>query len=296
MVTMPDTPILDPVYSLEDPKRLSQTDLTSCHLALQVGGTHFSYAILDPATNTFIALRAFYLDPEKGGSGLLESIEAYLHQERILYTAFREIRLAFDSANFCLVPKKFYDPELKRDYLSALFEEQHGLVYLDNTSSFTSFHVVYAVDKNLIGFLRKEFGTDRIFHAQHVFLEQIIHHPDVTSGQAVCFIRVLHGFFTITFFHKGTLLLSQSHRMQKESDVAYHLLLAGQQLLGDTLPIQLYISGDMDETSPVCVELGKYFAEIHWLDRLDSFQYIDAFNQYNPYMFYSLTSLLSCES
>lgn len=296
MQHMPEIPKLEPVYSIEDPKRVSQTDLTSCHLAIQVGNTHFSYAILDPGTNTFIALRAYYLDTEKGPTGQLESLEAYLHQEPILYTAFREIRVSFDTPRFCLVPKKVFEQEYKREYLSMLFAENYGQVYLENSSSSNPFHLVYAVDKNLIGYLRKEFGTDRIFHTQHVFLDCVVRHPAVQAGNSVMFIRVLSGYFTLTFFKDRKLLVSQSHYMLKESDVAYHALLAWNQLAESSENLELVLSGDMDESSPVFVELGRYFREIGWLERSTVFQYIDAFNQYRPYMFYSITSLLSCES
>lgn len=296
MQHMPETPVLEPVYSIEDPKRVSQTDLTSCHLAIQVGDTHFSYAILDPGTNAFIALRAYYLDTVNEHTSQLESLEAYLHQEPILYTAFREIRVSFDSPRFCLVPKKVFEPECKREYLSMLFAEQYGQVYLENSSGLNPFHLLYAVDKNLIGYLRKEFGTDLIFHTQYVFLDCIVRHPAVQAGKTVMFIRLLSGYFTLTLFKDRKLQVSQSHCILKESDVAYHALLAWKQLAASSDNLELFLSGDMDESSPVIAELGRYFREIGWLERPSGFQYIDEFNQYRPYMFYSITSLLSCES
>ena len=262
---MSETAIVEPVYSIEDPKRVSQTDLTSCHLAIQVGDTHFSYAILDPATNTFIALRAYYLDTENGHTSRLESLEAYLHQEPILYTAFREIRVSFDSPRFCLIPKTSFDPESKKEYLSMLFTERQGQVYLENSSSFNPFHFVYSVDKNLIGYLRKEFGTDLIVHTQYVFLDSIARHPAVQAGKTVMFIRVLSGYFTLTMYKDCKLQVSQSHYMLKESDVAYHALLAWKQLATSSDNLELVLSGDMDESSPVLVELGRYFRQIGWL-------------------------------
>lgn len=289
---MKDTSQLQPVFSVDDPLLL-QTDLTACTLLLQVGSQHFGYAVLDEF-RCFLALKYYSFQLDAQNKSALDAIEQFLDADKLLYTAFKQTVIGIDSAIQTLVPAPLYQAELKRDYLQYFNYNLHGQAILaDKLPQLESVNI-YAIDKNVLGYLKKEFATENVKNTHTALLQCLYNEYMHEDRQFMCIMVYPHNF-SATVFSGRQLLYHQHIDYHSGLDVAYHALNILNQL--ELLPDEttVYLGGAVTEQSLVFEELYKYIMYVEWLQRPYGFHYSERFNAYPAHHFFTLLALAACE-
>lgn len=284
---------IHPAFTVDD-ETLLETDLTTCHLLVLVGRGTFSYVVYDPAAKKFLALKSYDFQPQKLAVADLEMIEQVFDVDKLLFTAFRSVVLAFDAADSTLVPGNHYDPQLKKDYLHMVHQEKLQEAALADVLSALSLVNVYAVDKDLLGFLRKEFSTDTVVHSHSALLQAYPHDLDFSHADGVAFVNVQRNRFTVTVYTSGKLLSIQELGYETGLDVVYHLVNALRQLELDEQKVIVKLGGALTSDSQVYQELHKFIPRLEWIQRLTDLEYIAKMEELPGYYFHNLYALALC--
>lgn len=291
---MTDISLPEPGFVIEDAPELAQTDLTTCMLFMNVGHEQLAYTIYNPAKRCFISLKSYYFETGRIANKVLEILEQCFDTDKMLYIDFKEIRLSFDYPEFTLVPAEKYDKKLKSRYLSLLYPEQPDQVFLRDPVRKPNAVNVYSLNKNVAGYLKKEFGKAHIYHSETAVLNTLMQQKETAEHRV--YVRVLPKRITLTILSGDRLLMMQPYAIHHEMDALYYVLNAINQFnlpFGKT-EIRLY--GDIDENSPVYQKLHFEADTISWLARPGNFNYVDTFNRFPDHYFYNLVSLALCES
>jgi len=285
---------IHPAYAVDDASLL-ETDLTTCQLLVLIGRGIFSYVVLEPATRRFVALKSYTFQTSKGGAVAdLEMIEQVFDADKLLFTSFRSVYLAFDGGDSTLVPEKHYNPSLKKDYLQLIYPEKTQEVILSDILSDQHMVNIYAVDKDLLGYLRKEFSTDNTLHVNTALLKSYSYDNDYRDLNGVAFIDIQQTKFTLTVFKLGQLLSQQEIPCQTGLDVVYHLVNALRQTGLDEQFAKVKVGGAVTADSQIYEELHRFIPKLEWMQRLPGFGYIPKMQEIPAYYFNNLYALALC--
>ncbi|HEU4555019.1 MAG TPA: DUF3822 family protein [Chitinophaga sp.] len=285
---------MQPAFAVDDASLL-ETDLTTCHLLVLVGQGTFSYVVFEPAGGKFLALKSYHFQPQKLAVADLEMIERVFDADKLLFTAFRSVLLAFDAAVSTLVPESQYSSQLKKDYLHMAYPEKlQEAVLADILPPPMSLVNVYAVDKDLLGFLRKEFSTDRMVHAHSALLQAYPYDFDFRAADGVAYIMAQRNRFTITIYAGGKLLNQQEQPYQTGLDIVYHLVNTLRILGLDEQKVKVKLGGPIAKDTDVYGELHKFMPHVEWVQRLSDFQYISKMQELPAHYFHHLYALALC--
>lgn len=284
---------IQPAFTLDDTSLL-ETDLTTCHLLVLVSVGAFSYVVFEPVENKFLALKSYRFEPQKAALADLEMIEQVFDADRLLFTAFRSVLLGFDQRCQTLVPAKFYNANLKKDYLHLVFPEKMQEAVLADAISELDVVNVYGVDKDLVGFLRKEFATDKVVNANTALLRSYIYDHDYQQRDGVVYIEVQPGHVTLSAYASGRLLGQQQFAFQTGLDIVYYLTSMLRQVNLDEQKAFVKIGGEIYTDDALVEALRSFLPQLQWMDRLPGFHYISKMQELPAHYFQDLYALALC--
>lgn len=288
---MNETLHLQTAFVVEDPRVLSHTDLTTCQLLIQVGTHYFSYVLLDAQHQQFIDLKSYYF-PVAGN--LIEEVERILDRDKILLTSFKLTRIAFDTPRQTLVPATVYSAELKEEYLKLLYGGERDETIFSDPLPDAGMVNVYGADRNLAGYLKKEFPSAKLYHAQTALLQPVVAGLWKDDEHFVL-LQVQQQRMSLLVFSGRRVLYQHQFAYHKGLDIVYHVLNVMRQLKLPPQHSTVLLGGDITEDSEVYQELYKFIEKLEWVDRPASFRYIEKFNSYPRHYFYNLFALALCE-
>lgn len=290
---MPVAYTIQPTFAIDD-ATLLETDLTTCALLVLIGSGTFSYAVLSPSTRKFLALKSYSYQPKTLAVADLEMIEQIFDADRLLLTAFNQVLLAFDSQESVLVPQPLYQSSLKKDYLHITHpEKMQEAVLVDMLPELGMVHV-FATDKDILGFLRKEFATDNVMNARSALLKAYRHDRDVQFSDGVVFIEVEPQIFVVTIYKAGQLLLQQQFAYRSGLDIVYYVTNALRELGLDEQQAKIKLGGFLTYDSQVYQEMNRFLPRLDWVERPESFSYISKMGDVPAHHFHNLYALALC--
>ncbi|PUZ24297.1 Protein of unknown function [Chitinophaga costaii] len=284
---------IQPAFTVDD-SSLLETDLTTCHLLVLVGAGSFSYVVFEPVENKFLAMKSYRFEPQKAAVAELEMIEQVFDADRLLFTAFRSVLLAFDLSNQTLIPAKFYNSNLKKEYLHLLFPEKMQEAVLTDTIDELEVVNVYGLDKDLVGFLRKEFSTDKVINANTALLRSYVYDRDYQQRDGIVYIEIQQPKVTLTAYAFGRLLCQQEFNFQGGLDIVYYLTNMLRQLNLDEQKAQVKLGGAVTEADALVEELRSFVPQVQWQERLPGFLYIGKMQELPAHYFQNLYALALC--
>lgn len=290
---MPVAYTIQPTYAIDD-ATLLETDLTTCTLLVLIGAGTFSYAVMSPLQRKFLALKSYSYQPKTVAMADLEMIEHIFDADRLLFTAFKEVLLAFDSPDNTLVPEAHFQPQLKKDYLRAVLPEKIHEAVLTDLLPELGIVNVFAVDKDMLGFLRKEFSTDRVIHAHSALLKAYQADRDVQHPEGIACIEVAAQQFTLTIYAAGTLQMQQQYTYRSGLDIVYYIVNSLRQLGFAEQESRIKLGGAVTQDSQVYQELNRFLPRLEWAHKPDGFLYIPKMNELPPHHFHNLYALALC--
>lgn len=279
-----------PAFSISDAQKLANTDLTRCHLLMNTGMDQLSYTIFDPEENTFVYLKGYYFEINGKENDILKVLEKYFDADKILFTDFKKIKISFDNPFFTLVPSACYKKELKKSFFSMVHPtEADQKLHKDVLNDMTN---IYSVNKNMMGYLQKEFHVARYYHSETAFLETLLKNK---AEKDAIYVRLLPGRITVTIMSGNRLLMMQSYFIRQGKDTLYYILNAMKQFSLPQNKVQLMLSGEVEESTALFKELHYEIPQTTWLNRPGNYQYIKSFSDYPLHYFYNLIALAACE-
>ncbi|MFY0254277.1 DUF3822 family protein [Chitinophaga sp. 30R24] len=284
---------IHPAFTVDD-ETLLETDLTTCYLLVLVGSGTFSYVVYDPAIQKFLALKSYHFTPQKLALADLEMIEQVFDTDKLLFTAFKSILLAFNTGSGVLVPHMYYMSSLKKDFLHLSAPEKVQEAVLSDQLSGLSMVNIYSVDKDLLGFLRKEFSTDLVVHANSALLQSYPIDLDFNAPGGIAFVEIERHSFTITVYAGGKLLIQQEIDYQVGLDVVYAVVNVLRQLELDEQQVRVKLGGALATDAGVYQEMYKFIPHLEWMQRLPGFNYINKMQEIPGYYFHNLYALALC--
>lgn len=290
---MPVAYTIQPTFAIDD-ATLLETDLTTCTLLVLIGSGTFSYAVLLPSSRKFLALKSYSYQPKTLSVADLEMIEQIFDADRLLFTAFRQVLLAFDSQDSTLVPEALFQPALKKDYLHVTHQEKmHEAVLVDLLPELGMVHV-FATDKDVLGFLRKEFSTTNVVHASSALLKTYRNDRDVQFSDGVVFIEIQPQHFALTIYAAGRLLLQQQFTYRSGLDIVYYITNALRELGLDEQQAKIKLGGAVMHDSQVYLELNRFLPRLDWVKKPENFSYITKMGEVPGHHFHNLYALALC--
>lgn len=290
---MPVAYNIHPAFTVDD-ETLLETDLTACNLLVLVGNATFSYVVFDPAAKKFLALKSYHFTPRKLALADLEMIEQVFDTDKLLFTAFKSILLAFNTGGGVLVPHTYYTPSVKKDFLHLAVPEKMQEAVLSDLLPSLPIVNVYSVDKDLLGFLRKEFSTDLVIHANSALLQSYPMDLDFQAKDGIAFVEVDQQRFTMTVYAGGKLLIQQEGDYQSGLDVVYALVNVLRQLELNEQLVKVKLGGAVATDAGVYQEMYKFIPHLEWIQRLPGFSYITKMQEIPGYYFHNLYALALC--
>lgn len=281
---------IQPAYRIDD-ESLSETDLTSCTLLMMVGERQFNYAVLDPSENTFIALKTYLSQPGESRKPELELIEQCFDTDKLLYTAFQQTRIAFNVHKNVLVPARLYHPELKQEPLFLVHGEGPDEKVMTDEVPLMDLVNVYAVNRNILGYLKKEFPAAILCHAVTPLLNVL--HQMETASENILYLLVQSGWFQTLVFSGGKLLYQRQMDYVTPLDIVYHTLNILLQLGLVPEQTRVTMSSDIQENAQIHEGLSGYYPILDWLERPAGHKYIDKFSNYPTSYFFHLFTIAS---
>lgn len=291
---MADIFLPDPAFEVEDAQKLAETNLGRCMLLMTVGLQQIGYAVYDPASKYLMALKTYYFEVKRNEQQLLKIIEQFLDANKMLYKDFKEIKLSFDHPEFTLVPQELYEDKLKQQFLSFLYPGQPDQDVLCDHIVHADIINIYSTNKIIADHLKKEFDQAHIFHSETVMLNMLMQKERKTENEV--FVRIQPQHITVTILSDGRLLMMQPYVIHHEMDAVYYVMNAIKQQNLSLQDIDLKLSGDIDEESPLYQKLHYDMGEASWLKRPEALSYAKEFEQYPEHYFYNLVSLALCAS
>lgn len=290
---MPVAYNIHPAFTVDD-ETLLETDLTACYLLVLVGSGTFSYVVYDPVAKKFLALKSYHFTPRKMALADLEMIENVFDTDKLLFTAFKSILLAFNTGNGVLVPHQYYMPSMKKDYLHLAMPEKVQEAILSDLLPGLPMVNIYSVDKDLLGFLRKEFSTDLVIHANSALLQSYPMDLDFNAANGIAFVEVEQHTFMVTVYVGGKLLIQQESDYQTGLDVVYTVVNILRQLDLDEQLVKVKLGGVIATDAGVYQEMYKFIPHLEWIQRLPGFNYITKMQEIPGYYFHNLYALALC--
>jgi hypothetical protein len=284
---------IHPAFAVDD-SSLLETDLTTCQLLVLTGKGVFSYVVYNPVARKFMALKSYRFQTQKGSVAELEMIEQVFDADKLLFTHFKAVYLAFDGGDTTIVPEKHYNASLKKDYLELIYPEKSQEVILADVMPEQHMVNIYAVDKDLLGYLRKEFATDNTLHVNTALLKSYSFDNDYRDINGVAFIDIQQHKFTLTVYKLGQLLSQQEIACQNGLDVVYHLINALRQTGLNEQYAKVKVGGAVTADSQIYEELHRFIPKVEWMQRLPGFGYINKMQEIPAYYFNNLYALALC--
>lgn len=290
---MPVAYNIHPAFTVDD-ETLLETDLTACNLLVLVGSGTFSYVVFDPVAKKFLALKSYQFTPRKLALADLEMIEQVFDTDKLLFTAFKSILLAFNTGGGVLVPHMYYMPSMKKEFLHLAKPEKMQEAILSDLLPALPMVNIYSVDKDLLGFLRKEFSTDLVIHANSALLQSYPMDLDFNAPDGVAFVEVDQHSFTMTIYAGGKLLIQQESEYQTGLDVVYALVNILRQLELSEQLVKVKLGGAVATDTGVYQEMYKFIPHLEWIQRIPGFNYITKMQEIPGYYFHNLYALALC--
>jgi len=286
------TSLIQPSYSLFD-ESFSQQFLGGSHLLFFLGTTSLEYAILDPATNRFIALEQFTLPTYTNETERFEQLSHIFQQCETLQKDFKKISLAFAERRSTLVPAALYDKQALSQYLAFNHtmdaNDVAGVDYLPNANVYNAYVEAPLVTQ----FFRKQFPKIQVLHHASVLLESlVIRHKHSTQQQV--FAHFEQGQFDLVVMAGKQLVLHNSFAFETKEDVVYYILFVCEQLELSPEKINLHLSGEIPAESETTNLLRQYIGQLTLESRPANFSYSGTLQSAPAHRFFHLFNQALC--
>jgi Protein of unknown function (DUF3822) len=257
----------------------------SYHLSILSSSGHFTFAVLDPSANKYLAL---VISPTLNGQ-----MNPQLFPHPGTGITWASVICAVSHKKFTLVPAAIFDDENKAAFFSFNHTiEKEETIHSDIFNNMDARNL-YTVEAGFESMIRKYFINARIIHNSTSFIEGLlVQNKNNTKTKA--FADFHSAYFEMVILTGRDLLFSNAFSCQSLEDIAYYILFVYEQLHLNPEEIDLTLSGEIEKIAGEHALLYNYIRHIKFASLPDSFKYSYKFNDTQPHRFMSLLNQYLC--
>lgn len=231
-----------------------------------------------------------YLLPQMTGvHPMAEAIKKIRNSEADLQHSFRSVQVFYNFKTFTIIPKEFYEPTLKAEYLNLQFGKTGEVEIYEEKIKNKNLVAISRVPKEIDAAIKQNFPA-AVFHLS-------------SACQAKNMVE--ENIFDVIFFKKKFKVLIQRDSKFKmlqlfsysnEADVLYHLLHTCSLLNIDPAKLTVSLSGMIEKDSSLYNTLRQYFDTINFKFPAEDIRFTAAAKDHSLHYFNHLISFISCVS
>lgn len=270
------------------PQQTRSLPYDQCKLIIDVGNSHFCFAVQLIDTKEFVGLE-YYQFKEQQRDGLSQ----LLANHTLLQMNYAAVSIFYHGAGGLLIPDLFFSAEHAGEWLEKVNGDLHGgFPMLDKVPEINANHV-YGSIAGIHEMLAEKFTNASFSHFNTGWIKKKFRKTQLPT---LLELALYPSHIVVALWKDEQLQLIQHYDYDTPEDVAWWLLNLSKQwdLDQETLPI--LISGLLETQSPMYAEVQKYFLQVELDTRPAGFQYDFAFDNYPQHFFSPIFSLALCES
>jgi hypothetical protein len=229
----------------------------SYELSIQLSLNGFSFAITDSIRNCFIALVSDSFDKETfAANDWVEICKSLISQHNVLTKQFKKVAFCFDTPNYTIVPKEFFEPQRAKQFL----EMVASIPELDEIR-YTSVHSEIVSIFSLPSSLATEWLK---FHPQTSFVGPGDHllALDCSSKEELIYISCNTINPNLAFIKNGKIIHCGGIYASNADDTAYHTLNICQRIGFNIPETNAYLMGTNETIIQLESILKKYIKSV----------------------------------
>lgn len=250
-------------------------------MAIQCSLGGLSFALLDTATDTLVALECYLSDLLADSNDLFRTLERALEDKGLNNKNFLSVSCLIDNRLCVLVPDTLFNEADLSKYLdfTTPIPESHTVV--SELLESAQCHTVYALMKALQHKMLNKWENTSIRHSSSVFINGMMQNKE-SNG---IFVNVRNRNFDMLIKKDGKLLFFNNFKFNTKEDFAYFLLFAMEQngFSGKETPV--CFSGLIQPASDVIDLCGRYLKDIRFVEDTHTLQVSKALDEV-PFQYY----------
>ncbi len=292
------TEVLVPQQSIIDPS-YSPGSQGSYVLIIQISYLSFTYCILEPHSNTILALEDFNVP---GSMQSKDNLFSYIEKLPAHFIApdnintFKSIRVLVENMPATLVPGPLLDEEQLHTYLDfniTLKKDDH--LQADKLNNMGG-SCIFAMHRELHQALNSYFIRPQIFHHTSSLIEGLLIRFKNMNLDNKIFVNVRQNFQDIIIFRDGKLRFFNTFEYLTQEDFLYFLLFVSDKFDLNPEQFELILSGRITERSEIYNFLYKYIRNISFLGDSTGINLSPAFSKVRLHTYFSLINHYLCAS
>jgi len=237
-------------------------------LAVQVGLSGFSYAVLDTLQNRIIAVDEVDFSTYAKTNKIEEWYwKAFLARAELTKT-YDEVIVLHDNNLNTFVPKPLFDEDLLGSYLqynTKVFESDFFAYDAVGTYETNNVYIPYI---NINNYLIDQFGPFEYRHINTVLVNRLLDLSKNIDEKQV-FVHFSKKYFEIVVVQNQKLLLFNSFEYATAADFIYYLLFTAEQLQMNPEYFKLQLLGDISEESELFKMAYNYVRNVSLMNVSD---------------------------
>jgi len=271
---------------------LEKNKSDSYHLSIQAGTDGFSFSVLDPYRNRYLALSHLPFKTRPDLLLLPEIIQSTLTSRELLTLDYDSISCILTGYKSTLLPASLFN----KDHIRTYFEFNHEMEDLDelhiNYLKYIDAYLIFSVYQEISNLLFKHFPKIKIFNQAAPFIESTLLQKENEQQISVCFHT---DFFDIIYLRGRQLILYNNFKYRNPKDVIYFILFTCDKLKLDPGVIHVCLSGDVDVQSVETEIIRQFFKNVSFARMDKQFNYPPGFSKIPEHTFLNLLNLYHCE-
>jgi len=254
---------------------------------MEIGEAECSFGIMHHASR--IVYQFDYWKTEPGNED--ELLKKIFEENEILNSSFYRTALSYYMPGCILIPNKFYEPEQAKAWLEKIFGENSGIVISEALAEW-QLYSAYKVPAKTHETISRQYTTGNFWHQYSVVLKN-----ELATTDSICLVVDFKSdSFSAVLIRNHSLMMAQIFSYLKAEDVLYYLLKICNQFSISQTEVHVILYGLIDKNSSVFKELHQYFLLIDFALPQNHIQLSEAFKDYPPHFFTSLSRLAACVS
>lgn len=283
-----------PLFNVTD-ESLDVAKTAKYRLSVRSAEDSFSYCILDSSRNKYIAIRVYNFGKLDGFLSAGERWKEIVENEKLLQLSFQSINIALVNQASTLVPSAIYDENRKNTFLHFNQTELQDEIVFSDTIRLAESRNVFSFPKLMAESLFKLFPGASVHHYSTSLISSLLGQFK-NSPDKNLIVHIQPFSFEAILVEGGNLLFYNSFRYHAPEDFMYFLMFCCDRLKLNPEKIAISLVGEIEKNSTLYALLFKYFRNVKFGERPDSFQYSYGFSEFPAHFFYNLFSQPLCES
>lgn len=233
-------------------------NLTACELSILIGMDSLAYIISDAQHQVQALKEIRFEDPLPS---FLEHLKITIDQDSRLNGSYSNIRIGFFHPQFILIPERLFKYEERAIYLKEAADLGADYAYLVDDLGPSNIKNIYAVQEEVVQFLRVAFPGSRFSHITSIFSDSI-KRQRLNNDKDHCYLNIRSGQAILLFFKGNDLQFANVYSFKLDKDLLYFVLLVYNQFNLNPENVPLTITGELSKQGSIYKLLQRYIRNI----------------------------------